>query len=266
MKKRIKGTFKTMFVIPAWVFFCLAIVFGSIIISIIIFLIVKQFTQINVLKRHHDLAGYIIGVFGVLYSVLLGYTLVALEEHHGQIIALIDEEAYIINDLFNSTMTFPEKSRIEIQEKIKTYVESVMQEEWPTMYIKLENKTTHNKLQDIWQAFYNFQPKSEQDKIWFSKCIDLLNEVNTARLHRIHWEGIGFFPWLTLLIGALILTTFLFFFGTENLIAHLVLNSLFIGYFAFTLYIVYILNNPFLSPIKVMPKAFEYVYPNLKIK
>ncbi|MFA6502008.1 MAG: hypothetical protein WCT85_04375 [Parachlamydiales bacterium] len=255
----------TIFGIPMWVYSCFGITIGCIVASIIIFLIIRKCVAVDILKKHHDLAGYIIGVFGVLYSVLLGFGLVSLEEHHGQIIALINEEAYVINDLYRSSMVFPEKTRLEMQRKMKIYVKSVIDEEWPHMFEKLENPVTHQKLKDVWQAFYDFKPKTEQESLWLSKCIDILNELNRARLNRIHWEGVGFFPWLVLLIGGIILTSFLFFFGTENPRAHLVLNSLFIGYFSFTLYVVHVLSNPFLPPVSIQPKDFNFIYPSFKI-
>jgi len=74
-----------------------------------------------------------------------------------------------------------------------------------------ENPITLDKLEAIWQAFSEFQPRTEQEKLWYAKSIEFLLKQSSARLERIYssWESIGVLPWIALIIGGIILTAFL---------------------------------------------------------
>lgn len=245
-----------------WIFICIGIVLGTIVIANIIFFIVRRYIHFSILKKHHDLAGFVIGVFGVLYSVFLGFTIINSQQNITHIISQVEKEAYLSESVFQSANAFPEKIKKDMQKKVLAYVKSIIDDEWPQMKERKESPVTLGKLEDIWQAFVEFHPQTEQEKLWYAKSLEFLFKQSNARLERIYssWESIGTLPWLALIIGGIILTAFLFFFGTENSIAHMLLISLFSGYFVFMLFIVFALDNPFSKPMQIKPKAYQIIY------
>lgn len=246
---------------PTWIILFSVIVLGSIFLGLLVFTIIRRCVHHDILKKHHDLAGFIIGTLGVLYSVFLGFTIVHAQDRYAQITSQVNKEAYLSADLYRIAGIFPEKKE-EIRNAIGAYLKSVIEDEWPLMSQKKENLETLKKLEDLWKPFYNLRLKSEEDKIWFSQALQLLFDFNSARLARIYssWNSLSVFSWIALIVGAIILVSLLFFFGTENKRAHFVLNSLFIGYIALMIFTVYTFENPFEPPQAIQPKAYEIVY------
>ncbi|MCI0382223.1 MAG: DUF4239 domain-containing protein [Chlamydiae bacterium] len=245
-----------------WIFSCLLFVFGSIAFFIPVFFIVRKFVHFSVLKKHHDLAGYVITSLGVLFSVLLGFTIVSTQNNFSKIKERIDNEAYLAADLIRIARSFPEQVRKKIETGIKAYLKSVIEDEWKLMPYKKESLKTLEKLEEFWKPIYEYNPQSEKERIWFNQALDVLTQFNSARLERIYtsWESLGTLSWLALISGSITLVTFLFFFGTENTLAHLLMNSLFIGYFSLMIYVIYALDNPYRPPQILTPKAYEIVY------
>ena len=247
---------------PMWIVWCLVIVGGVICFTVFAFLISRRYIHVDILKKHHELAGFIIGAFGVLYSVILGFTIVSSQDRYGQIVSKIDQEAYLAADLLRSTFVFPEKDRSEMHKGIAGYIKSVIEDEWPLMYQKKESPLTLLKLEKMWNVFYQFIPNTEREKLWLAKTLDILLDFNNARLKRIYssWDSLGMLSWCALIIGGAILIILMFFVGTENIIANLILMILFTGYFSFMIFVVYSLDNPFRDPDKIKPNAYKIIY------
>ncbi len=193
--------------IPSWLLICLAIIIGTIIIANLVFSIICRFIHFKILKKHHDIAGFIIGAFGVLYSVFLGFTIVSSQQNLNNIILEVNEEAYLSESLFQAANAFPQETKIEIQQKVMTYVKSIINDEWPLMYKKEESPLTLIKLEEMWQAFFQFNPQTEREKLWYSKAIGALLKQSSARLKRVYasWESIGSLIWVGLMSGGMII-------------------------------------------------------------
>jgi len=228
----------------------------------LIFFLVRRFVHFDVLKKHHDLAGFVIGTLGTLYSVLLGFSIVSAQERLGLIVSKVNEEAYLSADLYRTTLVFPQDTRAHMQNSILSYIDSVIHDEWPLMQQQLESPITLEKLEQLWALFYQFQPQTEQEKIWFNQAITTLTALNSARLERIYssWDTLNTLSQLALFGGGLVLISFLLFFGTENLLSQLAINGLFIIYLAFMMYVVYSLDKPFSNSQPIQPKAYEIIY------
>lgn len=267
LEKRTKQNLYTnhpmkIFSIPMWAIYCSLFIAGLIFFGIFVFFVVRRYFHHELLKKHHDLAGFIFATFGVLYSVFLGFTIVNSQDHYGQIISQIDQEAYLSADLFRMAFPLPEKIRVQMQNGITEYIKSVIEDEWPLMYKKMESPITLKKLEEMWVPYYSFTPGTEHEKLWLTESLRVLVQYNSARLKRIYssWDSLGGLSWAALVSGGIILMSFLFFFGTENAFAHILMNSVFIGYFGFMLFVVYSLDNPFRPPQKINPTAYEVVY------
>lgn len=251
---------------PSWFTICLAVIFSSIFIMNLIFVIMQEFTRFNFLKKSNNLQNFIIIIPIIFYSILLVFIIANSQYHQKQIASQISEEAFLSDDLLRTTNAFPEKIKLEMQEKIKSYIKSVIEDEWPLMYKKMESPYTLIKLEEMRESFYNFHPRTEQEKLWFSQSLEILSQYNNARLNRIYlsWKSIGLFPWIALIIGEITLLLLLFFLGTKNTWAQ-VINLLSIGWLSFVVCVTaYAMDNPFRSPIKIQPKAFQIVYNHLE--
>ncbi len=246
----------------SWIALCLTIVLVAVFVSAGIFLVVRGWVRTGTLRKHHDFAGFVIATLGTLYSVFLGFTIVGSQERQGHILEKVNKEAYLCGDLYRATAAFGEPIRGKAQGAIKEYLKSIVVDEWPLMGEKKESPLTLEKMEGMWAEYYKFQPGTEVEKIWFGKTVNILLDLNSARLERIYssWESLGMISWIALILGGVVLLSLLFFFGTENFWAQLSINTLFVGYFAFMIYVVYALDNPFREPQIIQPKAYQIIY------
>ena len=245
-----------------WIVPCLAIILGAILIAAASFFLVRRIVPFEVLKKHHDLAGFIIGTLGTLYSVFLGFTIVNSRDRLEQITSRVNKEAYLLGNLSTITDILPADIQKPMQQSIKAYLYSIIEDEWPLMKDKKENPETLEKFRQMWKTYTNFKVQTPMDEIWFADVLNILLDLNSARLERIYtsWETLGVLSWAALILGAVALFILLFLFGTENVTAHLLMNSLFISVVTFMIFVVYSLDNPFRPPNPIQPTAYKIIY------
>ncbi len=223
---------------------------------------IRKYIHSNILKQHHELAGFIIATLGVLYAVFLGLTVTDVQKQNHDIKSRVNKEAYLTADLIRFARNLNDPARREIQQGVRTYLKSIIDDEWKLLGEKKESPKTLEKFKDLWIPIYNYQVTSTQDGYWFSSCLEILTHLNSARLERIYtsWTSLGIISWLNLIIGALTLISLLLFFGTENTRAQFALNALFVGALTFMVLSIFLLSSPFNPPEPLKPKAYEMVY------
>ena len=244
-----------------WFLYCLGLIVIVVFTASSVFLVVRSSVSHDTLRKHHDIAGYVIGTLGVLYSVFLGFTIVDTQDSYGTIIDRVNREAYLLDDLYHQANVLPYERKIQVQKSIREYVKTVIDKEWKLMAKKEESLKAIQKMDKIWSHFYSYRPKTETEKIWLGTTVNTLLKLNSARLERIYssWNSLGPFIWISLIVGAIVIIILLFFFGTENARAHLLINGLFVGFLTFLLYVIYSLNSPFKPPYAVEPLAYEVI-------
>ena len=247
---------------PTWVFLCFAVILAAVVFSLAVILLIRRYVHIDYLRRHHDLAGFLIGTLGTLYSVLLGFTIVNSQDRYVDIISHVNKEAFLCADLYRMSSVFPMQIQQQIQQAVLAYLHSVVVDEWPLMQEKKESPITLKTLEELWTPYQTFEPTTEQEKLWLRQSLQVLYDFNSARLERIYssWDSLGKLSWAALIMGGLFLVIFLFFFGHENLWVQFAINTIFIVYFVFTMYVVYSLDHPFKQPEAIEPRAYEVIY------
>jgi hypothetical protein len=234
----------------------------TIIVFNLFFLLIRRWIHIDVMKKHHELAGYVISVLAVLYSIFLGLTAANAQQSHEKIISKVDKEAYLLADLLMITKSFPEAEGEKIQKTIKSYIYSVIVDEWRLMEYKQESPKTLQKLDEFMKPIYSYNPKSTDSELWFAEFLSILSKFNSSRLERVYssWDSLGAVSWMVVISGAVLIGISLLFFGAENLLAHIMLNSLFISYLVIMILSIFVFNYPFSGPEKISSRAYEIVY------
>src|SRR5215210_4165660 len=95
--------------------------------------LVRRRVPLPVLETQHEVAGFIIGVLGAIYAVLLAFVVVAVWDQFGEAKATVSMEANQLSDLSRLAQGFPEPSHQRIQEALRAYAQSVIDDEWETM-------------------------------------------------------------------------------------------------------------------------------------
>ena len=87
----------------ATLFLGLLVVGLSIVLSWFGLRTVRRFVPIDVLQSHHEVAGFMIGVLGAIYAVLLAFVVVALWNQYQEARSAVEQEANQLSDLAHVT-------------------------------------------------------------------------------------------------------------------------------------------------------------------
>ncbi|MGZ3550254.1 MAG: bestrophin-like domain, partial [Vulcanimicrobiaceae bacterium] len=87
----------------------------------------------NQLLPHHDVAGFLIAVVGVIYAVVLGFVVVNVWVAFDSAQRTADLEAGDVAELFNVARAFPKETRTPLQRSMADYAFEVRDREWPML-------------------------------------------------------------------------------------------------------------------------------------
>ena len=242
-----------------WIFIAILIMVVTTCITISILWIIRKKVSHTTLRAHHDVAGYIFSIIGVLYSVILGFTVINVQERYNKAEETVHTESTIIADLYRDAIYFDEASVVSIRSNLKKYIQYVIQQEWALPGDETRRLTADGILQDLWQSYQLVDLQSDRSKIWYQQTIPKLDRLMDARLARefYSWDSLSHMMWTILILGAAITICFTFFFGLENLKMQMFMTSLLTIYLTFMLYLVFSLDHVFEGAVHVTPKAFE---------
>lgn len=228
-------------------------------------LIIRRFFSTEYLKRHHDVAGFVFTNLGVLYSVLLGFTVVNVQQRFDKITENAQIEASYIAELYRNSEVFQEDDRKKIQQALKNYAEHVINNEWKTMSLGEENPDTVESLRHIWKAYYSMSLSNKMQEIWYAESVNRLNLLMSARISRVLGgeQSLGGEMWTLLIFGGVLIVTFIWFFGLESQTTHILMASVLAASTAFLLFLIYSLDTAFTGEVSIQPEAMQRVLSNI---
>lgn len=224
-------------------------------------ILVRKEIAMTTLKANHEVAGITFGIIGVIYGVILGFTIPTAQERYNAAHLISEVEASVLADLFRDAAVFPEEKKREIREGLKAYVKSVIDDEWPALAYGRTTPATQSSVQKIWDAYYTFEPRTAKDNIWYAESISKLNNFNTTRLSRLNTthETLGSMMWSLLILGAFIMAGFMYFFALENIGSQMLITAMLTITIAYMLFLLFALDHPFSGQQKLEPVAMKNV-------
>jgi hypothetical protein len=118
----------------------------------------------------------------------------------------------------------------------------------------------------FWDYFNSFEPATEREKIYYQELLRKKNEGSELRRARLADAVTGINPalWFVLLLGGIITVAFTFFFGSDNIRAHMIMTTLLSLLIVLILYTTLSLDYPFSGDVSITPQAFKQILMYLK--
>lgn len=229
-----------------------------IIMTIALILLVRRFVNLKSLKAHHDVAGFVYANLGVLYAVLLGFTVVNVQQRFDKFKGTVQEEASLLDTLYREAEVLSNTDKNNIRNAIKIYLEDVIQKEWISMEQGIAIPNITQAFENIWKAYSSAQVSNVKQQIWYSDSLRSLNQIMNIRMARLAGieDSLGGEMWTMLLLGGILMASFICFFGLENLYSHLLMASILAGTTAFLLFLIFSLDTVFSGDVSIPPKAY----------
>ena len=207
------------------------------------------------------MAGFIYGVIGVVYAVLLGFTAIIVWEQFRNAQRGVEREANALADLYRAAQVFPPQVRDQVALRVRAYTRLVIEKEWPAMVDGESSPETWDEYNRLWRTYHEFQPQNEHQRTWYAESLRRLNELGDSRRDRLLnvRSGVPSVIWTVLLGGGAVTIGFSFLFGAPNARAQGLMTaglSLTIGV---VLLAILALEQPYAGITRVQPRAFYQV-------
>jgi hypothetical protein len=222
--------------------------------------VVRRVVPHHVLAQHNDVAGFVYATIAVTYAVILGFAVITVWEQFEEASHNADGEANAVADLFRLAAWFPDADRVQVQQSLVDYANSVVDDEWDAMNDgTAPSPETAAALDRLWGLYLEAGQGSIEQSNAYDDSLDRLQDLGDARRIRLHEsrEGIPGIMWVGLIAGAVLTVGFAYGFGVERGQSHALMLAILAASVSLLLFIVWSLNHAFRGDVRIEPEPFE---------
>ncbi len=223
------------------------------------------------LKEQHDVAGYLVAVVGVLYSVVLGFLVGTVWTGFESAQQTTDLEAGYVADAFNFAARWPEPQHRQLQQMIARYALDVQHVELPPSGSGGEDLRAPELIRRAIDMTVTMPPPKtanaaaalENNTLRSALLGSLRNIGDARRLRQLQSKSrlpAGMLE--ALILGAMMVLAFVFLFGVENVVVQMAMTGLIAGSIGLFFGLVLELSTPYSGAIHVSGDAWTYVSQN----
>ncbi len=220
------------------------------------------------LLPHHDVAGFLVAVVGVLYAVVLGFVVVTSWAAFDSAQQNADVEAGDVGDAFGFAQMLPEPRRDRIRRSLAAYALEVRNHEWEAMSHGTQDPHARASLIGAIRALAEpyQRPSANLDdalsRMTTRQSVTAsLRDIADNRRLRIIQADRRFSPALgaALIAGALMVLAFVFLFGVDDHVLQFTMTAIVAGCIGLLLGVVFEFSAPYSGALRVSPEAWTYV-------
>ena len=223
--------------------------------------LVRRSVELSSLEAHHEVAGFILAVVGVVYAVLLAFVVVIVWQAFEDSRKTTNEEAAVVGNLYRDALALG-KNGVPARRALESYAHSVVDSEWPEMATRhRESRQTDEALNRVWHAFRVERSPSRADAPFHEQAIERLSEATELRRTRI-FDSSSALPaplWGVLIAGGLLTVGFTYFFGVASFRAQLLMVAALASMIGLVLFLILVLDLPFTGDVGVRPARMQRI-------
>ncbi|MBC7855259.1 MAG: DUF4239 domain-containing protein [Pirellulaceae bacterium] len=245
-------------ILPLWLLGTL-LVGGTTLATVAALWWVRRLVPPERLRAHHDVGGFILGVIGAIYAILLAFVVLVVWERYGEAEIIAEREANALIDIYRLAPGLPEPIKVKIRAGARDYAKRVIAAEWPAMNRgAIDDGTTH-ALDQLWRDSMGVKAEDSRETAIFGHLLDRLIDVSDNRQLRLlaSRTGIQGTMWLVLAIGGVATLVFTFYFGVERFAVQAGMTALLATLISLVLFLISALNFPFTGDLKVESEAMQ---------
>lgn len=244
----------------------IAIVGVSVLVAHVGLRLVRRMVPLPVLQTQHEVAGFIIGVLGAIYAVLLAFVVVVVWNQFEDAKSTVEKEANQLNDLSRIAQGFPPATQQRLLEGLRVYTQAVVDDEWQTMSEGKSSQKAQDAMEDLWRIYRELDPQTNRESALYGESLDRLSDVSDNRRLRLHAsrDDVPLVVQILLWGGGLITIAFTYFFGVKSIRSQALMTAALAGLIAFILFLIVVLDNPFHGYLRVTPDTMRSVLERIK--
>jgi hypothetical protein len=244
-----------------WVYGALIIVGAFMAFSVLGLLLTHRLVSSKTLKASHDVAGFTFGIIGLIYGVLLGFTVVEANSHFKEAEQSVIHETAILADLFRDAAVFQESDQRDVRRVLRNYAKALHEREWKSMASQEESEVAKGYYDQIWYTYKKLTPQSDKERIWYRESLAKLNDLSEERTQRLFsmTNTLGPIMWTLLLGGAIVTILFMCFFSADSRIAQILMTLCLSGTIAFMLFLIMSLEGIYAGDYHVVSTPLKNI-------
>jgi hypothetical protein len=218
------------------------------------------------LLPHHDVAGFLISVVGVLYAVVLGFLVISVWVSFDAAQRNADAETNDLSDILHLALALPEPMKSQIRTLVASYAFEVRDHEWPMMAAENEDQKAGSIMFRAFNTIATMRPQSATPSAEVLRqasirdaALAALRDLTSRRRQRLLDAQSRVSPTLyfALVAGALILLSFVFLFGVDRAALQLTMTALVAGMIGLLIGVVFELDRPFWGAVHIRSDAWD---------
>ena len=214
------------------------------------------------LKENNEFVGFTYAVYGLVYGVILGFTIVTSWTRFEEADKIVMRETTVLSELWRDAQGLPMDICREIHKDLLAYVGSVIDQEWLEMgEFDRPHPETQRIYEHLWSHSYVVVPATTCQEIFLAEYLSRINELSVERrLRLLHAHAdIHLILWVVLLVGAIPTVTYTLLFATKHSWVHIVISSFLTALIVLCLLVTYSLQYPFTGTVSIRPDAFKNI-------
>jgi hypothetical protein len=245
--------------VPLWLLIVLVVVIPTV-LAMIAQLLIRRWVGIETLAKNNEIAGFKFATVGVIYPVLLAFSVIVVWEKFNEAQTTVAEEAGATAALFRYAEG-KEPEAIAVRAALVNYLKTAIDEEWPAMSLESEAHGLTQALNQLYSAALALNRSGTRNTADMTEVFRQIDNVTAARRIRLHLAT-GLVPdviWIALFMGALLTVGFTLFFGSENLLAQVSMTGVLSLLVTLGLVVIISVDHPFTGPVYIHPDALATV-------
>ena len=245
---------------PTWVFSVLLIA-GMSAIAAFGHWAVRRIVPAKDIIKNNDVAGFILGIIGTAYAVLLSFVVVGVWQQYESSDNAASSEAAAVSDLHHLSDTLPAPLGPGLKKELDRYIVVMIDQEWPAMQHGAWSPEAQRLSRVMLRQVATYTPPNAGQQAVQAKALDRADALLDARRQRLHDNetGIPAILWWTLFAYAAITIGFTYLFGLENIKIQILMTVLLTAAIALILVLIAELDYPYRGDTGITPHSWYQI-------
>jgi hypothetical protein len=241
-----------------WLLLAAFCVGGLVVYAIVGTLVGRRVMRRHVAESHNDVLAPIFLTAGVIYAVLLGFMVIAAWQSYDMARSNTAEEASLLAPLYRQTLEMAPLQGDEMRALIRDYAKQVTAG-WTGFQASgqgsAEARMTIDRILTVFRGVTPTTKVGEITATQFSQTLSqLLLDRDTRMIHAS--ESLSWIMWVAAIGGGLITIGMSFVLFMEREFPHVVMTSVLAALIGILLFIMAVLDHPFVGPVSIGPEPF----------
>jgi branched-chain amino acid transport system substrate-binding protein len=251
--------------LPNWASFLLIVGLTTAIGLLGLFGLRKWISRLHVEQNHNEVISYFLAAVVLFYGVMVGLIAVGIWEQFSSADEKVAEEAAALASVYRDTGAYPESIRARLQTDMREYAKYTIEGAWPLQRKGIIPAEGQGTLWNFQKDLKSFEPGNTSETVLHAETLRALNHLVELRRLRLHsvTTGLPSVVWIVVALGAALTLSVCWFFRTRNLSVHFWMVSITSTLLGSIIWLLVVLDHPFLGEVSIGPEAFEQVYSSL---